>query len=50
MNLIGIGVGVWLIIDGVLSIVKYSSQSTAEHSIRVIRAVLGAVLILQGMF
>jgi len=36
----------WLVIDGVLSIVKYPKQSFPEHLIRVIRATIGAVIII----
>jgi hypothetical protein len=37
--------GVWLIIDGAGSIIKYESQSPVEHLIRVVRCGVGAVLI-----
>jgi uncharacterized membrane protein HdeD (DUF308 family) len=38
--------GVWLIIDGVLSIVKYPRQTFPEQFIRIIRATVGIVIIL----
>jgi hypothetical protein len=43
-----IGLGLWLIIDGVLSIVKYPKQSFPEHLIRVIRATVGVIIIVIG--
>ena len=41
-----IGLGIWLIIDGILSIVKYPRQTLPEQFIRVIRATVGIVIIL----
>jgi hypothetical protein len=41
--------GLWLVIDGVLSIVKYPKQSYPEHLIRVIRAAVGVVIIVIGI-
>ena len=41
-----IGLGVWLMIDGVFSIVKYHKQSFPEQFIRIIRATVGIVIIL----
>jgi hypothetical protein len=41
--------GVWLVIDGVLSIVKYPKQSYPEHLIRVIRAIVGVIIIIIGL-
>ena len=41
-----VGLGLWLIIDGVFSIVKYHKQSFPEQSIRIIRATVGVVIIL----
>ena len=41
-----IGLGVWLIIDGVLSIVKYPRQTFPEQFIRIVRAAVGIVIIL----
>jgi len=46
LSFVLIGLGVWLIIDGVLSIVKYRKQTLPEHFIRVIRATVGIVIIL----
>ncbi len=44
-----IGLGIWLVIDGVLSIVKYPKQSFPEHLIRAIRATVGVVIITIGI-
>jgi hypothetical protein len=41
--------GLWLVLDGVLSIVKYPKQSYPEHIIRVIRAAVGIVIIVIGI-
>ena len=41
-----VGLGVWLIIDGILSIVKYRKQTFPEHSIRIFRATVGIVIVL----
>jgi len=40
-----VGLGIWLIIDGVLSIVKYHKQSFPEQLIRIIRATVGIVIV-----
>ncbi len=45
LSLILVGLGLWLIIDGVLSIAKYPKQTFPELLIRVIRAIVGAVII-----
>ncbi len=44
-----VGLGLWLIIDGVLSIIKYSKQSFPEQLIRTIRTIVGIVLIVIGI-
>ena len=41
-----VGLGIWLVIDGVLSIVKYHKQTFLEQLIRIIRATVGIVIIL----
>jgi uncharacterized membrane protein YoaT (DUF817 family) len=41
-----VGLGVWLVIDGFLSIVKYPKQTLPEQFIRIIRATVGVVIIL----
>ncbi len=41
-----VGLGIWLIIDGVFSIVKYPKQTFPEQLIRVIRATVGVAIIL----
>ena len=44
-----VGLGLWLVIDGVLSIVKYPKQSYPEHLIRVIRATVGVIIVIIGI-
>jgi hypothetical protein len=39
------GLGFWLILDGVLSIVKYPKQTFPEQLIRVTRAIDGIIII-----
>ncbi len=46
LSFVLICLGFWLIIDGVLSIVKYHKQTFPEHSIRIIRATVGIVIVL----
>jgi len=47
-SLVLVGLGIWLILDGVLSIVKYPKQTFPEQLIRVIRAIVGIVIISIG--
>jgi len=44
-----IGLGLWLTIDGVLSIAKYPKQTFPEQLIRVIRATVGVVIVIIGI-
>ena len=44
-----IGLGLWLIIDGILSILKYPKQSFPEQLIRVIRAIVGVTIVVIGV-
>ena len=44
-----VGLGFWLIIDGVLSIIKYSKQSFPEQLIRAIRTIVGIIIIIIGI-
>ena len=44
-----VGLGLWLITDGVLSIIKYSKQSFPEQLIRAIRATVGIIIIVVGI-
>jgi hypothetical protein len=46
LSAILVGLGLWLVLDGVLSIVKYPKQSFPEQLIRVIRATVGAILVI----
>jgi hypothetical protein len=41
--------GLWLIIDGVGSIIKYHYQTIPEHLVRVIRATVGVAIIIIGI-
>ena len=41
-----VGLGIWLIIDGVFSIIKYPKQTFPEQFIRIIRVTVGVVIIL----
>ena len=41
-----VGLGIWLVIDGLYSIFEYRKQTIQEHLIRVIRASVGATLII----
>ena len=49
LSVVLIGLGIWLVIDGVLSIVKYPKQTFPEQLIRVIRATVGVIIILIGI-
>ena len=40
-----VGLGIWLVIDGLYSIFEYRKQTFKEHLIRVIRAGVGVTLI-----
>jgi hypothetical protein len=44
-----VGLGTWLVVDGVLSIVKYQKQSFHEQLIRVIRAIVGTIIVIIGI-
>jgi hypothetical protein len=44
-----VGLGFWLVVDGVLSIVKYRKQTFPEQLIRVIRAVVGVIMVFIGI-
>ena len=41
-----VGLGLWLVIDGVFSIIKYHKQSFPEHLVRLIRATVGVAIVL----
>ena len=49
LSIVLVGLGLWLIIDGVLSIIKYSKQSFPEQLIRAIRTTVGIVIIIVGI-
>ena len=40
-----VGLGIWLVIDGLYSIFEYRKQTIREHLMRVIRAGVGVTLI-----
>jgi hypothetical protein len=44
-----VGLGLWLVVDGVFSIVKYPKQTFPEQLIRVIRATVGVIIIFIGI-
>lgn len=48
MNYILIGLGGWLIFDGIASIIKYKKQSLGEQVIRVIRTAIGLTVVVLG--
>jgi hypothetical protein len=49
LSVILVGLGLWLIVDGVLSIVKYPKQTFPEQLIRVIRGAVGVIIVLIGI-
>lgn len=49
LSVVLVGLGLWLIVDGVLSIVKYPKQTFPEQLIRVIRAMIGVVIVVIGI-
>ena len=48
LSVVLVGLGLWLVIDGVFSIVKYPKQTFPEQLIRIIRATIGITIILIG--
>ena len=42
---VDVGLGIWLVIDGLYSIFEYRKQTIQEHLIRIIRAGVGVTLI-----
>jgi hypothetical protein len=44
-----VGLGFWLAVDGVFSIVKYPKQSFPEQLIRIIRAIVGVTIVFIGI-
>ncbi len=45
LSVVLIGLGIWLVVDGAFSIAKYPNQTFPEQLIRVIRAIVGAVIV-----
>jgi hypothetical protein len=48
LSMVLVGLGIWLVIDGVLSIAKYPKQTFPEQLIRVIRAIVGIIIVVIG--
>ena len=49
LSVILVGLGLWLILDGVLSMFKYRKQTFPEQLIRVIRTTVGVIIVLIGI-
>lgn len=49
LSMVLVGLGLWLILDGVLSIVKYPKQTFPEQLIRIIRAIVGTIILVIGL-
>ena len=49
LSVVLVGLGFWLVADGILSIVKYPKQTFPEQLIRVIRAIVGAIIVVIGI-
>ncbi len=41
-----VGLGIWLVIDGLYSIFEYRKQTIQEHLVRIVRAGVGVTLII----
>ena len=49
LSIVLVVLGLWLIVDGVVSIAKYSKQTFPEQLIRVVRATVGVVIVVVGI-
>ena len=49
LSLVLVGLGLWLVVDGIFSIAKYSKQSFPEQLIRIIRAAVGVAIVFIGI-
>ena len=49
LSVVLVGLGLWLVVDGVFSIVKYPKQTFPEQLIRVIRAIVGVTIVFIGI-
>jgi hypothetical protein len=49
LSVVLVGLGLWLIVDGVFSIVKYPKQTFPEQLIRAIRALVGVTIVAIGI-
>ncbi len=48
-NYVLIAFGLWLMVDGIVSILYYSNQSLSEHAVRAVRTGIGGALVLFGL-
>jgi hypothetical protein len=48
LSVLLVSLGLWLVLDGVLSIFKYPKQTFPEQLIRVIRAIVGVIIVVIG--
>ena len=48
LSVLLVSLGLWLVLDGVLSIFKYPKQTFPEQLIRVIRAIIGVIIVVIG--
>jgi hypothetical protein len=44
-----VSLGLWLVVDGVFSIVKYPKQTFPEQLVRAIRAIVGVTIVAIGI-
>lgn len=49
LSVVLVGLGLWLVVDGVVSIVKYPKQTFPEQLIRAIRAIVGVAIVFIGI-
>ena len=49
LSMVLVGLGLWLVVDGVFSIIKYPKQTFPEQLIRVIRAMVGVTIVFIGI-
>lgn len=49
LSVVLVGLGLWLVVDGVVSIAKYPKQTFPEQLIRVVRAIVGVAIVFIGV-
>lgn len=49
LSVVLVVLGLWLVLDGVFSIVKYPKQTLPEQLIRVLRAAVGVSIVIIGI-